>query len=297
MQVGVDFMIALEPFRTVIFALFLVANPPPRDQMINIGSHKLHIHRMGTGAPVVVIDVGIATQVESWEGFAGHIAAETSVCTYDRAGYGQSDPGPMPRDVGRLAEELNALLHGASVPGPYILVGHSLGALTMQVYAAKYPADVAGILLLDPPPLSWLLGRSYPDLRAMADQMTAEWQKTAETAGRSSSPQDQARAAFFRTIASEHSEVFGRSAKLVADITSFGDIPLVVIASGKPNPAFGKVAEEYQKYWADQSRALAQKSSNGRFVFAPDSSHDLHIDAADVVIEAIRTLISKARVP
>ena len=65
-------------------------------------------------------------------------------------------------------------------------------------------------------------------------------------------------------IASEHRELFGKSARLVSAISTFGDKPLLVIAAGRPNPAFGDVAEEYQRYWIEQSRALSLKSASGR---------------------------------
>lgn len=130
----------------------------PVDQMIDVGTHRLHIHREGDGAPTVVIDVGIAGTSEEWRPLQRQLSKITHVCLYDRAGYGQSEPGPLPRDGGRTADELRALLLGASVPGPYILVGHSLGALNMQIYAARYPDDVVAMILLDPPPLSWMLG-------------------------------------------------------------------------------------------------------------------------------------------
>lgn len=129
-------------------------------QMISIGSHRLQIHLEGKGAPVVVIDAGITDQLDKLRPLQERIARVTHVITYNRAGYGQSEPGPLPRHSGREAQELKTLLEKASVPGPYVLVGHSLGALNIQVFASKYPDDVAGIVLLDPPPLSFILGRN-----------------------------------------------------------------------------------------------------------------------------------------
>jgi len=172
-----------------------------------------------------------------------------------------------------------------------ILVGHSLGAFNVMIFAWRYPEDVAGLVLLDPPPLSFALGREYKELGAMAAGMTAQWEAIADSASKSADPRDKARAAYFRAIASEHREMFGPSAKLVEGIATLGDIPLVVIAAGKANPNFGPIAEEYQKYWIGQSRALTSKSTKAKFVIAPESSHYLYLDAPELVAENILSLV------
>lgn len=270
-------------------------SPPPSEQMISIGSHRLQVSIAGKGAPTVVIEAGITDQMENWRPLQQRIAEETRIVTYNRAGYGQSEPGPLPRHCGREAEELKALLDAASVPGPYVVVGHSLGGLNAQAFAKKYPEDVAGIVLLDPPPLSFIRGEKYASLLAVADRMTAEWQAVADAGAESTNPQEKARAVFFRMIASEHREMFDESAKLVSEISSFGDTPLLVMASGKANPVFGDIAEEYQKYWIEQSRSVSYKSSKGKFVLAEESTHNLYKDVPDLVVESILSVVYQAR--
>jgi pimeloyl-ACP methyl ester carboxylesterase len=265
------------------------------ERMIDIGTHALHIRVMGTGSPTVVIDGGIAARCAEWHRLQARIAETTRVILYDRAGYGASEPGPLPRDSEREMDELKRLLEVSSIEGPYVLVGHSLGALNLQVFAARHPEDVAGMVLLDPPPLGWLLGERYPDLRVTAERMTDDWQAIADAGAESSDPGERAEADFFRMIASEHREMLGESARLASDIETFGDMPLVVIASGAPNPLFGDVAEEYQAYWIDQSRLLAATSDRGEFLLARDSSHRLHEEAADLVLDAILSVTNAAR--
>lgn len=265
--------------------------PFPSDQLVSVATHRLQIHREGKGAPTIVVDAGISDGLDKLRPLQERLAKVTHVCTYNRAGYGQSEPGPLPRDCGREAEELKALLNGAGVPGPYIVVGHSLGALNMQVFASRYPDDVAGIVLLDPPPLSFILREDYESLGPLAEKMTAEWQAIADSVADSADAKERARAAFFLMIASEHREMFGESARLVADILSFGDTPLVVMAAGKPDPRFGDGAEAYQRYWIEQSRALCQKSSNSRFVLADNSTHYLYLDVPDLVVENILSVV------
>jgi len=263
----------------------------PPDQLINIVSHRLQMHLEGKGAPAIVIDAGITDPLDKLRPLPERLARVTQAVIYNRAGYGQSEPGPLPRHSGRAAEELKALLKKASVPGPYVLVGHSLGALNVQVFASKHPADVAGMVLLDPPPLSFLLGQEYKDLRGMAERMTAEWQAVADSAAKSTAAQEQAKSSFFRMIASEHREMFGETARLVDAVSTFGDLPLVVLAAGKPNPAFGEVAGEYQNYWVGQSRALAERSTNGKFILAEGASHYLYLDVPDLVAESILSVV------
>ncbi len=279
----------------VFFALCAGEGSPFSDQMIDIGSHHLQIHLEGKGAPAVVIDAGISDQLDKLGPLQRRLAEATLVVTYNRAGYGQSEPGPVPRHSGREAEELKALLEKASIPGPYVLVGHSLGALNVQVFASKYPDDVTGMVLLDPPPFSFILREEYKDLGAMAERMTAEWQSIADSGAQSEDAQERARAAFFRMIASEHREMFGETARLVSAISTFGDIPLVVMAAGKSNPAFGEEAEGFQKFWITQSRKLAAKSSNSKFILAEKATHYLYLDVPDLVAENILSVVREVR--
>jgi pimeloyl-ACP methyl ester carboxylesterase len=267
----------------------------PGDRTVNIGSHSLHAVVAGAGSPAVVFDGGIGARCEEYRELQDRIAATTTTVIYDRAGYGPSEVGPLPRDSRSEAEELRALLAKLKIPGPYVVVGHSLGGLNVQVYANLHPEEVAGMVLLDPPPLDFILGKEYTELASVAAQMTDEWQGIADKGLRSDDGGERANAQFFLMLASEHREMFDGSAKQASSIASYGDTPLVVIASGVPNPMFGDVAESYQKFWATQSEALAAKSSRGEFVFAEKSTHRLHDDASDLVADRILSMVRSSR--
>ena len=122
---------------------------PPRGELIDVGGHRLHIHRQGKGSPAVVIDAGLAGGSYEWDALAAEISAVTEVCTYDRAGYGWSDRGPTPRSSQQIVAELHTLLEKAQVKPPFILVGHSLGGLNVRLYASQHPDEVAGVVLVD----------------------------------------------------------------------------------------------------------------------------------------------------
>lgn len=123
--------------------------PPAPGRLVSIGTHRLHLHCLGRG-PAVVFDAALGGSSLSWVYVQREVARFASACAYDRAGFGWSDAGPLPRTTGRILEELRALLSAAGAPKPYVLVGHSFGGLTARLYAHRYPNEVAGLVLLDP---------------------------------------------------------------------------------------------------------------------------------------------------
>ena len=131
--------------------------PRPPGRLVDIGTHRLHLHCAGAGAPTVVFDAALGASSLSWSLVQPSIARVTRACAYDRAGFGWSEGGLMPRTAGRIADELHQLLEIAAVPGPYILVGHSYGGLVMRVFAARHAAAVAGLVLIEPAiPEEWV---------------------------------------------------------------------------------------------------------------------------------------------
>jgi pimeloyl-ACP methyl ester carboxylesterase len=132
-----------------------VIDPPGR--LVDVGGFRLHIRCDGTGTPAVVFDAALAGSSISWTLVQPAIAHVAQSCTYDRAGFGWSDAGPMPRTAARAAAELRELLHRAGVPPPYLLVGHSFGGLVMRIFAARSRNDTCGLVLVDPAhPEDWV---------------------------------------------------------------------------------------------------------------------------------------------
>jgi pimeloyl-ACP methyl ester carboxylesterase len=124
-------------------------DPQPTGQLIRIGNRKLHIHCTGTGSPTVVVENGGAAFSFDWALVQSEVARFTRICTYDRAGYAWSDPGPEFDTFDQATHDLHLLLTNADVRGPYVLVGHSLGGMLIRFYQAKYPNDVVGMVLVD----------------------------------------------------------------------------------------------------------------------------------------------------
>lgn len=124
--------------------------PAPPGTLVDIGTHRLHLHCAGEGAPAVVFDAALGASSLSWGLVLPRVAAVTQACAYDRAGFGWSEGGPAPRTAGRIADELFELLRRARIPLPCVLVGHSFGGLVMRLLAARHPDAAAALVLLEP---------------------------------------------------------------------------------------------------------------------------------------------------
>lgn len=120
-------------------------------QMVTIGEgRRIHLYSLGAGEPAVILEAGISASSLNWLGVQRTLAAHTRVVAYDRSGLGWSDPGDSPRTASNLAVELHAALQRGGVEPPYVLVGHSFGGLVVRRFASLYPAEVGGLVLVDP---------------------------------------------------------------------------------------------------------------------------------------------------
>jgi len=118
-------------------------------QSIDVGGHSLNLHCTGTGSPTVVLQPGGGAMSSDMGWIAPRVAAGTRVCVYDRPGRGGSEAVSTPEDASQIASDLHTLLRRGNVPGPYVLAGHSFGGLYVLTYAARYPDEVAGMVLVD----------------------------------------------------------------------------------------------------------------------------------------------------
>jgi pimeloyl-ACP methyl ester carboxylesterase len=117
---------------------------------VDVGGFRLHLHCEGIGSPAVIFDAALGASSLSWVHVQREVARTTLACAYDRAGFAWSEAGPMPRTAGRVADELHAMLRAGAILPPYVLVGHSFGALVMRIFATRYRDLTAGLVLVDP---------------------------------------------------------------------------------------------------------------------------------------------------
>jgi pimeloyl-ACP methyl ester carboxylesterase len=220
-----------------------------------------------------------------WNNVISGLTGDYRVVTYARAGYRGSEPGPFPRDTGAVVGDLTVLLEKLDVDPPYVIAAHSLGATYALVYADEHPERVAGLVILDSPPLEFIAGTRFTNLAQMADLMTEGFRRDAAQARADGVT---VVADFMEAIASEHQAMFRSGGQRVKAIDSLGDIPMIVVGSGVPNEGFGDSAAVFQEFWRGSSEALAKLSTRGRFVFVEGSTHNIPGDATDVVVDAIR---------
>ena len=121
----------------------------PRGQLYTVDGHQMHLVCMGEGSPTVVLQAGGVAESLWWYRIQNQLAAQTQVCAFDRPGLGWSEPVSGPRDALTIDAELHSLLEEAGIAPPYVMVGHSFGAVLTRIYAAQYPDQIAGIVLVD----------------------------------------------------------------------------------------------------------------------------------------------------
>ncbi len=151
--------LALTVAASLVLAMQGIANAAPGDtlyaqpgRLVAANGTRLNFYCMGSGSPAVVFDSGWEDWAPAWAVVQPQVAKWTRACSYDRAGAGFSEAGPMPRTSVRIADELHTALHNAGIEGPYILVGHAFGGDNVRTFAERYMSDVAGMVLVEADP-------------------------------------------------------------------------------------------------------------------------------------------------
>jgi len=142
-------------------------NFPPPGNLIDVDGFKMHIHCEGTGSPSVILESMSGGTSTYWGWIQPEVQTQTRVCVYDRAGFGWSESDPEPQSLARTVRNLHTLLVNANIEGPYVMVGHSLGGVYARQFAADYPDEVAGVMLLDEANPQQFV--KYPELFAEGD--------------------------------------------------------------------------------------------------------------------------------
>lgn len=122
---------------------------PAGGRLVSVGGHRLYLSCTGTGNPTVVLEAGLGENASSWKKIAPAVSRQTKVCVYDRAGRGFSENASGAQNGAQTAAALETLLSRGGVPGPYVLVGFSLGGVYVLNFAQQFPDQVAGVVLLD----------------------------------------------------------------------------------------------------------------------------------------------------
>ncbi len=277
-----------------------LAKPPGR--MVHIGTHRLHIWCLGEGRPSIVLDSGVGGFSLEWTKIETDLAPEFQVCSYDRAGYGWSDPGPVPRTTARIVEELHTLLSCAAVPGPYVLVGHSFGGYNMLRFAKQYPRESAGLVLVD---------SSHPQQFRYFPSASKQLRGAYSSRGasrlfsRALLPENypfrvrHLALHLMRTLKAVRTHRFElldleHSAQDVERIPAMPDIPLVVVTRGERVWPQNQDGERKEQAWRELQGQLASLTPRSKQVVAAYSGHYVHLDQPHLIEDAIRSVASLA---
>jgi|CXWL01.1.fsa_nt_gi pimeloyl-ACP methyl ester carboxylesterase len=281
--------------------------------LVDVGGHRLHLHSMGAGSPAVVMDAGAGGSSLDWHRVQPAVAAFTRACAYDRAGFGWSESGPAPRTSDQIAEELHSLLANASVPPPYVLVGHSFGGLNMRLFACKYPEEVAAIILLDATheDISQRFPPEFKRLQASAIRLVHFGRVTASLgvprllrrpmAPANMSPGIQMIANAFGYRPSTYSTViaeflaFEESAAQVRGAGALPHVPVVVLTAGVHGFPSGAPFDQMEEMWRGMQQDLATLTPMGRQIIVESSGHFIQIDEPEIVISAIPEVVDSLR--
>jgi pimeloyl-ACP methyl ester carboxylesterase len=231
-------------------------NPPAMPgQSIDVGGHSLHLSCTGTGSPTVVLQPGGGAMSSDMGWIAPRVAADTRVCVYDRPGRGGSEAVSTPQDASQVATDLHTLLQRGNVPGPYVLAGHSFGGLYVLTYAARYPDQIAGMVVIDTtapretPPAAgsdepdgyYPLGRVATLISTSARLGLTRLYAPLEAGTLPPQSEDEARANLttgsnLRSFVDEFGQASASAAEAGA-FTDFGAKPLVVLTAGTGSDA------------------------------------------------------------
>jgi pimeloyl-ACP methyl ester carboxylesterase len=251
---------------------------------VDIGGRKLDVVRLGAGTPAVVFEVGLADSLDTWIPVATAVGELTTAIAYSRAGFGRSDPSPDGYTVRHAAADLHALLHKLPVQPPFILVARSYGGIIARLYSSLYPADVAGLVLVDATHerqvQAWgRIDSTYPAaFRAYYDSLLATLPPGPE-------------------VAEIRETVRIQAAGAVEGLTPLPDMPIAVITSMKSDSTarFVNGTARGHEVWRALHDEWFRRTRNGVHIETTRSGHGIQETEPGLVVNAIRFVLDRVR--
>jgi pimeloyl-ACP methyl ester carboxylesterase len=298
-----------------------------------IGKIKLNLNCTGHGTPAVVFDSGMSGPGGlDWIKVQPEVARFTRACSYDRAGYGWSDPSPEPRTSLQIAKELRALLESSAERGPYVMVGHSFGGYNVRLFTKLYPSEVAGVVLVDaehPEEESRMKAfeRSLPSalqarmhwedkrqeiwdaiLTPIRIQFGLERLRVAlgQTYSTNFSPELQEEVLFLEEqpkyirAVEDEGKLDATSAAQVKAAGDLGERPLIVLTADDPYGPDTVLTDEQKKrrddIWIYELQAqYAHLSIRGKQIVVRGSTHEMPADRPDAIVSAVHEVWSEVK--
>lgn len=261
------------------------------ERFIKIGNHKIFVRIKGSENPkfTVVFESGAGGGLQDWTKVISMLPPEIRSVSYDRAGSGKSDKGPVPQTIAQNVFELHELLKAAGISGPVILVGQSIGGLIARLYTKQYGKSVKGLVLVDPTHESSVLG----------SMKYGGWVRLREKAVRKAVPKPQIKdsvsAGYDPTadyMAEEFQNIYLSSIK---NPRQLGNLPLIILGAGIRKQPPGTPDEQWKQLRSERDRQIQELtalSTNSRFILDSKSSHSIQNDHPEIVAECIQMVIN-----
>lgn len=294
-----------------------LAKPQPPGHMVSIANYRLYARVAGHASPTVVIFPAMASPSFEWWQIQERLSSMMRVVTYDRGGYGWSQAGQAPRTSQRIVFEARQLLETLKITPPYIVVGHSLGAFYAQHFARLYPQQVQGVVLLDPviddnqwkSKLNPILYQRFIDKtlfikrgRTLAMfglfRLLMTLPKDVPASQRQSIVEVYSNPDSYKIFLDEYLSIFRISFPKLHQFPAFPKIPLAVLyhdgnLTMKRMMKFNTTREQamqVEQVWLSLTREYLKLSPLHRWLVAENSSHSIHLDRPDLVIQAVRDI-------
>jgi len=278
----------------------------------------INVRCSGEGARGVLLVAGGNADSSVWYRVQPLLAHAVKVCAYDRAGHGFSDEGPLPRDLDAHVADLSSIIEAAGVPVPAVLVGHSLGSNIVRRFAQAFPAQVAGMVLVDPPeqgsdelmPEAWQTQTASQiaqrdafidacEEAAVANDVEAMQQRCLRAPPAwmservaSAVQRNKAKPSYWRTLRSELEQNIPLFSKPVPADESYGSIPLVLLnAIEQDVDSPGEVRKVIEATRSETHSRILAASKRSVSVEVPNSSHDIPLDQPEAVVSAVLRLL------
>jgi pimeloyl-ACP methyl ester carboxylesterase len=290
-------------------------------ELVDVGGYRLNLNCLGQGSPTVVLDSGFGMPGAEWSLVQPDVAEFTRVCSYDRAGYGWSDQGPLPRSALQNSKELHVLLQNAGVAPPFLMVGHSLGGLNVRVYAHEYPAEVVGVVLVDASQESEFerLPAEFGQFDKHQSRVLHRWQPFMPLLSHlgvtrlllSDQPPHrgvpasigeelrflQLRSNAFDAMAGE-TDAMAETLSQVRASGTLGDRPLIVLTGGNAGEDLPPELDRttFRKIWVEElQRSLVLLSSHAKQVVVPDAGPLMPLQQPETVVSGIQEVMRQVR--
>ncbi len=296
-------------------------NPDPRGKLYDLGGHRLYARITGSGKNTVIIEGDLGASSPEWWHIQERLSPFATVLTYDRAGYGWSEPGPEPRSSLQIITELEALLDVAGLKGPCILVGHGTGGFYMQHFARRNPGRVRGLVLAEP--FSVNEARYKLELPAMIYKNLIDRTSTIEVTGflasvgvirtfkvvpylnvgerdiRSLIIENYSQKKLYRAMESEYGKTLLLNFKQLRESGPFPPVPLTVIHHSPEKYrelllSFGLALDEViriETISRELHRDIAGLSPRGEYIVSDKSGRHVHFDDPEIIIDEVRGMV------